>query len=172
MMIEKHTVLNANIKKELQDIQHVVLPIYSKFRTVSKKMGLMLLIPFLMSTTCIYKSPLIIKNELDKDIYVFASFDYPDTTLAFIDPSNVNFYLINEFAPNSIGYVRSYSITQSKNWRSRPDNNLDSIFVFILEKKSVDANNWDEFIPGDKYLRRYTLSYKDITSKKDTLFIR
>jgi hypothetical protein len=97
-----------------------------------------------------------IQNNTAEVIQFYASYTYPDTTI------------VNEKPRLKIAYPSSYSYWDSKEkWEDILPS--DTISMYILSKDTVDKYSWDLIRSGNKILKRYDLSIKDLEKQNWTI---
>lgn len=90
-----------------------------------------------------------IQNNTTDTIQFYASYVYPDTTI------------INEKPRLKMAYPSKYSYLDSKEkWEDILPS--DTISIYILSKDTVDKYSWDLIRSGNRILKRYDLSVKDL----------
>lgn len=97
-----------------------------------------------------------IENKLIDTIQVYASLNYPDTS-------------ISEEKPRlKMVYPNKYSRIDSKEkWEDILPNN--TVCVFILSKDTVDKYSWDEIRRDYNILKRHDLSIQDMKNSQWTI---
>lgn len=126
-----------------------------------------------MSSKCVKEidkeDAIIIENKLNQSVYVYPSRSYPDTTLNDISTSILQHNPMYSISSNDSSYIGTYSFLNEKYWKSFVAS--DTILIFVLNKDSVDKESWEHFKYGNKYLRKYKLSYQDIINKNRKIII-
>jgi len=97
-----------------------------------------------------------VQNNTTDTIQFYASYVYPDTAIA------------NEKPRLQMVYPSDFSYWDSKEkWEDILPS--DTIYVYILSKKTVDKYNWDLIRSGNRILKRYDLSIRDLKKQNWTI---
>ena len=99
---------------------------------------------------------IIVENKLIDTIQVYASLNYPDTSLSEEKPRLKMVY------PNKYSRIDS-----NEKWEDILPN--DTVCVFILSKDTVDKYSWDLIRSSNRILKRYDLSIKDLEKQNWTI---
>lgn len=104
---------------------------------------------------------ILIKNNLNFDIYCVPSFIYPDTTLVFTNKDVIkaseSAYSIPNNSAERIGYI---SLCYENEFHRVTPN--DTLILFVLNKSIVDQYDWEYIIENDEVISRIYLSYSDL----------
>lgn len=98
------------------------------------------------------KYGILIKNNSQKSIYVYASYILPDTAIASLKPS------LKELKEGETRSINDHEVGDDKLDRLANE----KITLFILSKDSVDKYPWDKIRAEYKILKRYELDNKDL----------
>lgn len=90
-----------------------------------------------------------IENKSNETILFFASYNYPDTSIASEKP------ILDIVYPNDYGNIDS-----KEKWEDVLPNNI--IVIFILSKDTVDTYNWTDIRSEYRILNRYDLSIEQL----------
>jgi hypothetical protein len=108
-----------------------------------------------------------VENKLDKDVYLIPSFNYPDTTLFFT--ANRDSILANNtivpFSKSEMQYKISLK-DSPRDFRFE-----DTILIFVFDKELFIANDFQMYVSGNNYLRRYKYSVYDVVQRDFRLII-
>ncbi|MDH6309345.1 hypothetical protein M2451_002769 [Dysgonomonas sp. PFB1-18] len=108
-----------------------------------------------------------VENRLDKDVYLVPSFNYPDTTLFFT--ANRDSILANNIIVPFSKSGMQYKISLKD---SPHDFKFeDTILIFIFDKELFIANDFQMYVGGNNYLRRYKYSVYDVVQRDFKLII-
>jgi len=135
---------------------------YSSTKEMDNKMILFVLIMAALSVKscepyCVDKVySIIVENKLIDTIQVYASLNYPDTSLSEEKPRLKMVY------PNKYSRIDS-----NEKWEDILPN--DTVCVFILSKDTVDKYSWDLIRSSNRILKRYDLSIKDLEKQNWTI---
>ncbi len=98
-----------------------------------------------------------VQNNTTDTIQFYASYTYPDTAIT------------NEKPRLKMAYPSKYSYWDSKEkWEDILPS--DTISMYILSKDTVDKYTWDLIRSGNRILKRYDLSIKDLEKQDWTIF--
>lgn len=97
-----------------------------------------------------------IDNNSNDTVWCYASYYYPDTSLA------VNKPLLQMVTPKS--YTK---LASKKEWKDVLPK--DTILIYILNKDTVDKYSWDKIRSDYNILKRYDLSIKDLEKQSWTV---
>jgi len=90
-----------------------------------------------------------IDNNSNDIVWCYASYNYPDTSLA------VNKPLLQMITPKS--YTK---LASKKEWKDVLPK--DTILIYIFNKDSIATYSWDVIRTKNKVLKMYTLSIQDL----------
>jgi hypothetical protein len=143
------------MKKKLMILMLAILPLLA-FKCVTKKMR---------------ENFVQVNNQLSQNIYCVPSFDYPDTSLSFINKERI-------LANDSIYYLSSKSskklfhktLCKKDVWDKMIKS--DTIQIFVFEEMLLKEKNWNEIVTNKLYLRRLTYSYNDIISDSCRIIVK
>lgn len=97
-----------------------------------------------------------VQNNTTDTIQFYASYIYPDTAISDKKPSL------------TMAYPSKYSYWDSKEkWEDIVSS--DTISMFIFSKDTVDKYSWDLIRSGNKIMKRYDLSIKDLEKQNWTI---
>jgi hypothetical protein len=141
---------------------------------MSYKIYFILLLP-LFAFKCISKEMrkkiITVDNQLAKNVYCLPSFNYPDTTLNFIDKgqilANDSAYFIRASSQKKLFYK---TLCDRASWNYQMT--TDTLQVFVIEEKTLKENSWGVIYSHDLYLRRLLFSYTDIINNGCKITIR
>lgn len=128
---------------------------------------------FLMSTKCTRnygeKEELLLNNNSSDTILFHGDFRAPNDTLL----PDYTLYYNNEVKNAKTIYPNS-SIVLEKYWKHLfhdGDNPNFQYKIFLFKKSVVDSVIWEQIVAEYKVIRRYDLSYKDLTNMNWTISI-
>jgi len=139
-----------------------------KFRIIFSILCLLIF----LSPRCIYKrdveNSVLFKNNTTIDLYCIPSFEYPDTTLHFIDRdiiyANYNRHLL---PANSEIKLQLHPFCDSITWRNL--NKHGVVQFFFLDKNIVDSCNWNLTSDIKKIVKREEYTYIELINNHCTI---
>jgi hypothetical protein len=108
-----------------------------------------------------------VENRLDKDVYLVPCFNYPDTTLFFT--ANKDSILTNNMIAPFSKSEKQYKISLKDS--PRDFRFEDTILIFVFDKELFIANDFQMYVSGNNYLRRYKYSVYDVVNHDFKLII-
>ncbi len=106
-----------------------------------------------------------IENQMPVNVYCVPSYDYPDTTLSFINKerilANDSIYFIRTLSTKRLFYI---DLCREETWNRLVKQ--DSLQIFVFDEQVIKQQSWDEIKASKLYLRKLTYAYKDIINNK------
>ena len=158
----------------MRNTNNGVKPLKPYITVKSYKLLIVLILP-LFSFKCITKKMrqnfIEVENQLSTNIYCVPSYNYPDTTLEFINKgrilANDGIYFLNALSKKRLFYTE---LCGKDTWDYFIKS--DSLQVFVFEEAVIKERSWDEIKTNKLYMRRLTYAYNDIINKGCKIIIQ